>query len=242
VDPDEMIQAYGADTVRLFCLFAAPPEKDLEWSDQGVDGAYRFLGRIWRLAQENQGSLSAVKPYNGKGGLSRELSGLHRKTHQTIKKVTEDIRDRFHFNTAIAAVMELVNQMYQVLEAKSDSPDFWPVMKEAIEATVLLISPMTPHITEELWQALGHSESIMKASWPEWSEDALQAEEMLIIVQVNGKLRSRITVPSDADNAQIEATALGDARVQDFIAGKPVKKVVVVPNKLVNIVLLWVEG
>jgi leucyl-tRNA synthetase len=237
VDPDEMIQAYGADTVRLFCLFAAPPEKDLEWSDQGVDGAYRFLGRIWRLAQEHQESLSAVKPYNGKGDLPRELSDLHRKTHQTIKKVTEDIRDRFHFNTAIAAVMELVNQAYQVLEAKTDDPGFWPVMKEAIEATVLLISPMTPHITEELWQSLGHNESIMKASWPEWSEDALQAEEMLIIVQVNGKLRSRITVPSDADNAQIEATALRDARVQDFIAGKPVKKVVVVPNKLVNIVL-----
>mgnify|MGYP000906057941 FL=1 len=236
VDPDEMIRAYGADTVRLFCLFAAPPEKDLEWSDQGVEGAYRFLGRIWRMVQENREALAAVAPYAG-GELPDALAALHRKTHHTIKKVTEDIRDRFHFNTAVASVMELVNQIYQSLEARSDDAGFWPVMREAMEAAVQLISPVAPHITEELWQALGHEGSIIRAPWPKWSEDALQAEEVLIIVQVNGKLRSRIMVPLDADEERLKAMALADARTQEFLGGKAAKKVVVVPKKLVNIVV-----
>ncbi len=237
VDPDEMIQAYGADTVRLFCLFAAPPERDLEWSDQGVEGSYRFLSRIWRMVADNRENILSATPYDGNGNLSGALAGLHRKTHQTIKKVTEDIKERFHFNTAIAAVMELVNQVYQVLENRTDEPEFWPVVREAAESTVILIAPMVPHITEELWQALGHEESIIRAPWPKWREDALQSEEMLIVVQVNGKLRSRITVPADASEDLIRQTALDDARIRDFIGDKAIRKVVVVPNKLVNVVV-----
>ncbi len=237
VDPDEMIRAYGADTVRLFCLFAAPPEKDLDWSDQGVEGSFRFLARMWRIIAENIEQLKAVKPWSGGGELSKPVAQLRRKTHQTIRKVTEDIRDRFHFNTAIAAVMELVNQIYQVLDSKSDDPALWPVMREAVEAVVVLSSPMVPHITEELWQILGHDRLLLESPWPKWDEEATKAEEILIVVQVNGKLRSRITVPADAADREVEEASLRDARVMEIIGGKQVKKVVVVPKKLVNIVV-----
>nr|WP_244148056.1 leucine--tRNA ligase [Syntrophobacter fumaroxidans] len=237
VDPDDMIKAYGADTVRLFCLFASPPEKDLEWSDQGVEGSFRFLSRIWRLVSDNLDALRSAPRHNGGGALPEPLEALHRKTHQTIKKVTEDIRDRFHFNTAIAAIMELVNQIYQVVEGGSRAGNIWPVVKEAVEALILLVSPMAPHIAEEIWHELGHTRSVLLEPWPEWSGKALQAEEVMLVVQVNGRLRSRITVPSDATPEQMEAAALADSRVQEFIAGKPVRKVVVVPKKIINVVV-----
>jgi len=237
VDPDEMIQGYGADTVRLFCLFASPPERDLDWSDQGVEGAFRFLSRVWRLVADNLEALKAAQAYSGQEKLAGALSELHRKTHQTIKKVTEDIRDRFHFNTAIAAVMELVNQIYQTLENPPSDNSFWSVMREAVEAVILTISPMVPHIAEELWEALGHHQSIMKEEWPVWLEDALQTDETLIVVQVNGKLRSRITVSTNATREELERAALEDPKIQDFLAGKSFKRVVVVPNRLINIVI-----
>jgi leucyl-tRNA synthetase len=237
VDPDEMVKTYGADTVRLFCLFAAPPEKDLEWSAQGVEGASRFLSRVWRFVADHFEPLRAAKPIASAGTLSEGLADLHRKTHVTIKKVTEDIRDRFHFNTAIAAVMELVNQMYQTGENARKDDRFWAVMREAVDAMVLLLSPIVPHITEELWSALGHDRSIAMAPWPIWSDEALQMEEILIVVQVNGKLRSRLTVAVDADEQAIREAALKDAKIQDSIAGKTVRKVVVVPGKLVNVVV-----
>jgi leucyl-tRNA synthetase len=237
VDPDEMIEAYGADTVRLFCLFASPPEKDLEWNDQGVEGAFRFLSRIWRLLAENRDSLLSVPMYSGGDALARDLASLHRKTHQTVKKVTEDIRERFHFNTAIAAVMELVNQIYQNLEGSRTDPHFWPVMREAVENMVLLVSPIVPHIAEELWKALGHEGSVITETWPKWTQEALVAEEVLIVVQVNGKLRSRVMIPPDASREETERAALNDPRIQEFIAGAPIKKVVVVPNKLINVVI-----
>lgn len=237
VDPDEMIQAYGADTVRLFCLFAAPPEKDLEWNEQGVEGSFRFLSRVWRIVSENAETLLNASAYSGNGELPKALSDLHRKTHQTVKKVTEDIRDRFHFNTAIASVMELVNQIYQVLESPPKEDVLWPVVKEAVETVVLLISPIVPHIAEELWRALGHTTSIMLAPWPRWREESLRAEEIVIVVQVNGKLRSRIMAAPDASQEELKAAALQDGRIQDFIAGKPVKKVIVIPGKLINVVI-----
>jgi leucyl-tRNA synthetase len=177
-----------------------------------------------------------VEPYAGEGDLPKPLADLHRKTHQTIKKVTEDLRDRFHFNTAIAAVMELVNLIYQVMESAPRDKLFWRVIRESIDALVLMVSPVVPHIAEELWQALGHRNSLAKVSWPEWREDALLAEEILIVVQVNGKLRSRITVAADATKQEIEKAALQDPRIQEFISGKTIKKIVVVPGKLVNIV------
>ncbi len=237
VDPDDMIKAYGADTVRLFCLFASPPEKDLEWNDQGVEGSFRFLSRIWRLVADNLEALRSVAKYDGGRDLSESLAGLHRKTHQTIKKVTEDIRDRFHFNTAIAAVMELVNQIYQAVESNARDKTFWPVVKEAVEAMILLVSPMAPHISEELWHELGHTGSVLGQTWPKWSEGALQAEEIVIVVQVNGRLRGRVTVSADASDEAIRQVATADPRVQEFVSGKPIRKIVVVPKKLVNIVI-----
>ncbi len=237
VDPDEMVENYGADTVRLFCLFAAPPEKDLEWSAQGVEGAARFLGRVWRLVADHRDALREAVPYDGNGSIGRDLSGLHRKTHGTIKKVTDDIRDRFHFNTAIAAVMELVNQVYQTLDSKSVDEAFWPVVREAVDAVLLLISPIVPHITEELWRQLGHAETLVRTPWPAWREDALKAEEILVVVQVNGKLRSRLVIAADATEEQMRKAAVEDRRVQEFVAGKTIRKIVTVPGKLINIVV-----
>jgi leucyl-tRNA synthetase len=237
VDPDEMVETYGADTVRLFCLFAAPPEKDLEWSAQGVEGASRFLGRVWRLVADHRSPLLEAVPYDGKGPIGKELAGLHRKTHMTIKKVTEDIRDRFHFNTAIAAVMELVNQVYQTLDSRPDDEALWPVVREAVDAVVLLISPIVPHISEELWRELGHSGSLLRTPWPTWREESLKADEVLVVVQVNGKLRSRLVIAADAAEEQMRKAAVEDKRIQEFIAGKAIKKIVTVPGKLINIVV-----
>ena len=237
VDPDEMIQAYGADTVRLFCLFAAPPEKDLDWSDQGVEGSFRFLSRIWRLVAENLPALKSAAPCAGGSPLTKDLAQLRRKTHQTIKKVTEDIRERFHFNTAIAAIMELVNQIYQVLDSRPADPSLWPVVREAVEAAIVVSSPMVPFISEELWRILGHEELLLKTPWPKWDDQALKAEQMLIVVQINGKLRSKITVPADATDKELEDISLKDSRIRDFIGANQVRKVVVVPRKLINIVV-----
>jgi leucyl-tRNA synthetase len=237
VDPDEMIQTYGDDTVRLFCLFAAPPEKDLDWNEQGVEGSFRFLSRMWRLVSENLDSLTSAAACAGGNHPPGNLGRLRRKTHQTIKKVTEDIRERFHFNTAIAAVMELVNHLHQVLDNRQPDPMFWPVVKEAVEAVIVLSSPMVPHISEELWSMLGHRELLLETAWPAWDEQALKAEEVLIVVQINGKLRSRITVPSDAGDKELEALSLEDPRVREFIEGKQVRRVIVVPKKLINIVV-----
>jgi leucyl-tRNA synthetase len=186
---------------------------------------------------DSQAALNDVQAYDGRGELDGALADLHRKTHQTIKKVTEDIGQRFHFNTAIAAVMELVNQVYQVLENTPQEGAFWPVVREAVEAVVLLLSPMVPHVAEELWQELGRTGSATTMAWPAWREESLQTEQQLIVVQINGKLRSRITLPVEASKEQLESTALDDPRIQDFIAGKKIKKVVVVPKKLVNIVV-----
>jgi leucyl-tRNA synthetase len=237
VDPDDMIKAYGADTVRLFCLFASPPEKDLDWNDQGVEGSFRFLSRMWRLVSENLDALKSADPYRGASPLGKDLAQLRRKTHQTIKKVTEDIRERFHFNTAIAAIMELVNLIHQVLDGRTADPMLWPVVREAIEAAIVISSPMVPHISEELWRILDHQELLMNTGWPKWDAQALKAEEMLIVVQINGKLRSKITAPADATDEELEDISLKDPRIRDFIEGRQVRKVIVVPKKLINIVV-----
>ena len=242
VDPDDMINAYGADTVRLFCLFAAPPEKDLEWSDQGVEGAYRFLTRVWRLVAENLDALKSAQRFNGSiDQLEGSIRALYRKIHQTIKRVTEDVRDRYHFNTAIAAIMELVNTIYQTKDAMTSSdnvdPNFWPVMRYAVESVIVMLSPFVPHIADELWHELGMSSLLLDNPWPLWDEKALTAEEVLIVVQVNGKLRDKMTVPADATDEEIKKMALSREKVQQFIAGGEIKNIVVVPKKLVNIVV-----
>lgn len=240
VDPDDMVNAYGADTVRLFCLFAAPPEKDLEWSEQGVEGAFRFLSRVWRFVAENLETLKKEAPFKGSiDKLSGTSLNIYRKTNQTIKKVTEDIRDRYHFNTAIAAIMELVNAIYQAKESDDATKDplFWQVIRHAIDSIVIMLSPIAPHIAEELWQELGYTSPLIDTPWPSWDEKALEAEEVLVVIQVNGKLRDKMMVSADATDEEVKSMALSREKVQQFIAGGEVKNIVVVPKKLVNIVV-----
>jgi leucyl-tRNA synthetase len=238
VDPQDLIDRYGADTVRMFCLFASPPEKDLEWSDQGVEGSSRFLNRVWRLVEENLEDLLTRSAYDGKEPLSGILKDLHRRTHQTIKKVTNDIEDRFHFNTAISAVMELVNELNRYLGGEEKKGDLgWSVAREAVEAAVVLLSPVVPHITEELWRMMGHSGSLLNVPWPVYRPDALEVEKRLIVIQVNGKVRGRIEVPSTFSEKEIEAEALKSEKVRSFIGDKPIKRVIVARNKLVNMVV-----
>jgi len=230
VDPNALIEKYGADTARLFSLFAAPPEKDLDWSDQGVDGSFRFLNRVWKLVHERLDQIRSAGPVDP-ASLTAEERSLRRSVHKTIKKVTEDIEERFHFNTAIAAVMELLNVLQA---AERIAPG---VMKEALESMVQLLAPFVPHISEELWQRLGHATPLSATAWPEYDLDAMFDEEMLVVVQVNGKLRSKLTVPAGTDEDSVKALALADDKVQPFIEGKQVRKVICVPGKLVNIVV-----
>jgi leucyl-tRNA synthetase len=237
IDPNILLDKYGADTTRFFCLFAAPPERDLEWSEQGVEGGFRFLNRVWRLAASVMEAIRAAKPFNGNSDeLDKELREVYRKTHQTIYKVTKDIEDRFHFNTAISAVMELFNTLSAV-DMQNDRSQLLPVMRFAMESLTLLLSPIVPHFTEELWEALGHQSSVLLAPWPQHREDALETDQLLIVVQVNGKLRSRFQVAADADEQSIRETALKDERIVNFIGEQQIKKVIVVKNKLVNIVI-----
>ena len=241
VDPDSQIEKFGADATRLFILFASPPEKDLDWSDQAAEGSFRFLNRLWRMVYN---VLPDVK--NVEGGeidvmkLSKAAKDLRRKTHATIKKVTEDLDGRFHFNTAISAVMELVNEIYAFELPKDEGGEkrlVTRVLREAVETTVMLMAPFVPHISEELWEILGHSGSIFNESWLGYEKEAIRADEILIVVQVNGKVRSRITVAADAGNEEIQQAALADERIQSYIHDKKIRKVIVVPKKLVNVVV-----
>ncbi|MBT8363526.1 MAG: leucine--tRNA ligase, partial [Deltaproteobacteria bacterium] len=237
IDPNILLDKYGADTTRFFCLFAAPPERDLEWSEQGVEGGFRFLNRVWRLAAALMDTIKDVKSFDGNpDSLDSELRELYRKTHQTIHKVTKDIEDRFHFNTAISAIMELFNTL-SAADLKNDHRAKLPVLRFAVETITLLLAPIVPHYAEELWEALGNQSSVLLAAWPQFREDALEKDVLLIVVQVNGKLRSRFQAPTDADDASIKEMALADERIQKFIGEKEIKKVIVVKNKLVNIVI-----
>ncbi|WP_282041722.1 leucine--tRNA ligase [Halomonas alimentaria] len=236
VDPQSMIDRFGADTVRLFMMFAAPPEQSLEWSDAGVEGAHRFLKRLWRLVNEH---LEAGEPGRLEvDALDDAQRELRRKTHETIKKAGDDIGRRTTFNTAIAAVMELTNAIGQFhKQSATPSPLDLAVAREAVEACVLLLAPITPHACHALWSALGHTEPAIDARWPEVDESALTRDTIELVVQVNGKLRARIEVPADADKAAAEAEAFAAENVQRHTEGKTVRKVIVVPGKLVNIVV-----
>ena len=232
VDPDFILSKYGADTARLFSLFAAPPERDLEWSDQGVDGAYRFLHRVWAIVYKHSEAVRLVRPTTA----DSKGDPLYRKTHLTIKKVTEDIEREFHFNTAIASLMEMVNEMYDYTSAGAGQ-DKLPVLRSAIDALTLLIAPFAPHFAEELWASLGGKGSIANAAWPQYDPDAIVATEITIVVQVNGKVRAKLTVPAGTADKDIEAAALAEPKVKEFTAGKQPKKVIVVQGKLVNVVV-----
>jgi len=239
VDPDEMVERYGADAVRTFMLFAAPPERDLDWTDQGAEGAYRFLQRLWRVSLAVAEQARGVEPYAGGDKLSGALADLHAKTHQTIKKVGEDISGRFQFNTAIAAVMELVNLISLVeQDARARKQPAWAaVLREAVEAAVKLISPIAPHIADELWERLGHQGCLIDQPWPSYDEKALAKAEKVVVVQVGGKKRAQLTLPADADDEALRRAALAEPAVQKFIAGKEIKKIIVVQGKLVNLVV-----
>ncbi len=231
VDPQDLIKAYGADTVRLFTMFAAPPEQSLEWADSGVEGASRFLKRLWKLVEENLSSQSL--PIDG-AALNAEQKELRRKVHETLRKVSDDIGRRYTFNTAIAAVMELINEL---AKCRDDSKQGRAIMREAIELITLMLSPIVPHITQQLWQELGHEGLVAEARWPVPDESALVRDKIEMIIQVNGKLRSKITVPANADKATVEALALQDEKIIGNIEGKSVRKVIVVPGRLVNLVV-----
>jgi len=237
VDPDFLISRYGADTARLFSLFAAPPEKDLEWSDQGVEGTYRFLHRVWRLVFTYAERLGKIPKDAVIGGvLPDSVMAVRRKTHQTIRKVTHDLDGRFHFNTAIAAIMELVNLLLQT-QQESFTEETLPVLRESLEALALMLAPFAPHIAEEMWEALGHTGGIGEVFWPVYDETIAKEETVTVVVQINGKIRSRIEVPANSPDEMLRETAFSDARVLEFTNGKTVRKVIVVPGKLVNIVI-----
>jgi leucyl-tRNA synthetase len=237
VDPDDLIRRYGADTARLFLLFAAPPEKDLDWNDRGVEGASRFLNRVWRFVQAHRHELAA--PAAPPAELSSAGHAFRRTIHETIRRVTEDIEKDFHFNTGISAIMELVNALHDFDRASLDATGLAErraLLREAVETTLLLLAPVSPHLAEELWAVLGHSESLFAEPWPRADRDALRRDEVEIVVQVDGRVRGRVTVDTAAGEPEIRALALGDGRVQPWLAGRAVARVVVVPGRLVNIV------
>jgi leucyl-tRNA synthetase len=237
VDPDDLIRTYGADTARLFSLFAAPPAKDLDWNDHGVEGASRFLNRVWRFVighgdELRRGARSAVPTTDASRAFRRTI-------HETIKRVTDDIETDFGFNTAISAVMELVNALHAFETASLDAvpaPERAALLREGVETVLLLLAPFSPHVTEELWSQLGHDVSVFKQRWPDADPVALRRAEVTVVVQVDGRVRGRLVVDVDAPEPRVRELALADDKVRSWVSGRAVERVVVIPNRLVNIV------
>jgi leucyl-tRNA synthetase len=232
VDPQALVNEFGADTARLFTMFAAPPEQTLEWSDEGVQGAYRFIKRLWKAVHEHV--LAGPAPPLEKAQLDDAQRTLRRQAHHTLAKVSDDIGRRRTFNTAIAAVMELLNSLAKFPQA---APQDRGVAHEALEIAVICLSPIIPHATHALWRALGHSTALIDEHWPQVDAAALEQSSIQIVVQVNGKLRAHVTVPASAGDESLRAAALADPHVQKFIGGAQVRKVIVVRGKLVNVVV-----
>lgn len=239
VDPTIMIQKYGADTVRLFCLFAAPPERDFDWSDTGIEGSFRFLNRVWRLFADEAAHLqpcsacSATAVDVANDTVARDV---RRKEHLTVKKAQEDMGDRFQFNTAIAAIMELVNTLYVSRESLRATAGGRKVLSSAMSTVLTLLSPMTPHVCEELWAELGHTGPIAVEPWPQWEAAATVQDEVTVVLQINGKLRSKMEVPAGTAKEELEKRALQDEHIQRYLEALTVRKIIIVPDKLVNIV------
>ena len=252
VDPDQMIARYGADALRLYEMFVAPPEKEIEWTDSGLEGSFRFLTRVWRLVTGLRNLvIDAPRDALGKT-LDNAHRTLRRKTHDTISRVSADLDPRAHLNTAVSALMELVNDLYSFCEhqhlplqtdgIESALPSSAPeetraVLQEAIEFLVLMLSPFTPHVCEELWEQLGHTAGLGRQEWPVFDPAVARAETIVVPVQVNGKLRARLTVPLDASKTDLQEAALAEATVRGHVANKTIVRVVVVASKLVNIVV-----
>jgi leucyl-tRNA synthetase len=234
VEPSLLIERYGADTARLFSLFASPPEKDLDWSEQGVEGAFRFLGRVYRLIVPRSEAVSRAGRTPDGSAASRRI---RRVTHRTLRKVTGDVEERYHFNTAISAIMEMVNFLYLVEDADWETPGTAPALAEAVEMILLMLSPFAPHLSEELWEGIGKKGLVSAQPWPRFDEEVARSEEILVVVQINGKLRSRITVDAEATEEEIRSMVMTDPRVREYTEGKAIRKMVYVPKKLVSIVL-----
>lgn len=234
VDPQKLVEEYGADTARLFMMFASPPTQTLEWADAGVDGAYRFLKRLWRqvFIHLQGGNVSFDPALHAE--LTAELKTLRCQLHQTIAKVSDDLERRHTFNTAIAAVMELMNNLAKITDNDAASRN---LMQEALENIVLLLSPIVPHICHELWRELKPGTELSNQPWPKADDAAMIQNEVTLIVQVNGKLRGQITIAKDAEKEAVELAALANEHVQKFIEGQTVKKIITVPGRLVNIVV-----
>ena len=239
VDPDTMLEKFGADALRLYVMFVAPPENQIEWTDTGLRGIASFLSRVWRLVDHwlpafRSNSESRIP---NSGELTAPEKAIRRKTHDTIRRVTVDIEQRQQLNTAVSAMMELVNDLYAFGEADSARVQSVAVVREAVEALVRMLSPFAPHTCEELWEMLGHRDGLMTASWPEFDAEVAKADEIVVPVQVNGKVRSRLTVPAEASEKELETLALADPAVIAHLAGKQVKKVVVAKGRLVSLVV-----
>jgi leucyl-tRNA synthetase len=252
VDPDTMVSKYGADALRLYVMFVAPPEKEVEWSDAGIEGAFRFLVRVWRLVDHWTTLLRA----EGIGqraqweGLSDGEKAVRRKTHDTIRRTTIDIEERMHLNTAVSSMMELVNELYAFSDTTPAGqpsknppagvdvrPQTLAVVREALDSLVVMLSPFAPHAGEELWQMLGHGEGLTNVKWPAFDAGIAKADEVVVPVQVNGKVRARVTVPAGLDEAALQKAILADPSVQPHIAGKTIRKVVVAKGPLVSVVV-----
>ena len=235
VDPEEAVERYGADTVRLYILFAAPPEQDFEWTDEGIQGAYRFLQRFWNFVNKH---LDKIKDLSYTREELRRVQGkakeVRREIHQTIKEYRRDFEERYQFNTAIAKIMKLLNTL-QDFEPKNETD--YKVLREGVETITLLLSPITPHIAEEVWEMLGNEGFVVTQPLPEPDEEALKLEEIEIPVQVNGKVRARIKIPANAGEEEVKNIALQDEKVKKYTEGKEIKKVIYVKGKLVNIVV-----
>jgi len=232
VDPQELILQYGADTVRLFTMFAAPPEQSLEWSDSGVEGAHRFLKRLWGMAYQHRAGGDTVPELNP-ASMNDAQKDLRRKLHQTLEKVSDDVGRRQTFNTAIAANMELLNDLGKFDDSSDQGR---ALVQEALESIVLMLSPIVPHIAHSLWHVLGHSDAVIDQAWPECDESALEQDSIELVIQVNGKLRGHIKVAADASRESIEELAIGNENVQRFVEDKTIRKIIVVPGKLINVV------
>jgi len=237
VEPDEVISRYGADTLRLYLIFEAPPEKEIDWTEARLEGPNRFLQRLWRLVDAEAERIRSAGSIDGNENWSEGEAGLRRKTHQTIRRVTRDVEERLHLNTGISAIMELTNEVYRMIEPHPERPESWKVIRHAVETMVLLVCPFAPHIAEEMWELLGHRGGLTKHAWPTY-DPAIAAEEMVtLVLQVNGKIRNRVSVPADLDEEEARERALGDEKVAAAVRGGKVERVVVVPGRLVNVVV-----
>jgi leucyl-tRNA synthetase len=251
VDPDTMVAKYGADALRLYVMFVAPPEKEVEWSDSGLEGSFRFLVRVWRIVDHWAETIGGEGlPHCGEDCTDAERA-VRRKTHDTIRRVTADIEDRMHLNTAVSSMMELVNELYSFSETTShggptrgdppvgriERPQTIAVLREAIDALIVMISPFAPHMAEELWQQLGHVNGLAKAAWPSFDPAVAKAAEVVVPVQINGKVRARLTVRADTSDEELRELALADGTVKSHTAGKTIRKVVVAKGPLVSVVV-----